>query len=126
MRTGLRAIQRRAGITFIYITHDQGEALTMSDRVAVMSDGVIDQFNDSTTIYDHPETAFVASFENYNTTIFTIVSDSTLTAVLANKVRYGIDSSISSFAVIIVVVTLVGAILYEFMRRRAARDRARP
>jgi spermidine/putrescine transport system ATP-binding protein len=43
MRTELRAIQQRVGITFIYITHDQGEALTMSDRVAVMSEGVIDQ-----------------------------------------------------------------------------------
>src|SRR3546814_19057219 len=41
MRTELRAIQQRVGITFIYITHDQGEALTMSDRIAVMSQGVI-------------------------------------------------------------------------------------
>ena len=64
--------------------------------------------------------SFLASFENYNTTIFTIVSDSTLTTVLASKVRYGINPSISSLAVIIVVVTLVGAIVYEFMRRREA------
>ncbi len=66
MRTELRAIQQRVGITFIYITHDQGEALTMSDRVAVMSAGVIEQMADSTTIYDHPETAFVASFVGEN------------------------------------------------------------
>lgn len=64
--------------------------------------------------------SFLASFENYNTTIFTIVSDSTLTTVLASKVRYGINPSISSLAVIIVVVTLLGAIAYEFMRRREA------
>jgi spermidine/putrescine transport system permease protein len=64
--------------------------------------------------------AFLASFENYNTTVFTIVSDSTLTTVLASKVRYGINPAISSLAVIIVVVTLVGAIVYEFMRRREA------
>ena len=70
MRTELRAIQKRVGITFIYITHDQGEALTMSDRVAVMSDGVIDQISDSTTIYDHPETAFVASFVGENNPFF--------------------------------------------------------
>ena len=70
MRTELRAIQKRVGITFIYITHDQGEALTMSDRVAVMSDGVIDQISDSTTIYDHPETAFVASFVGENNAFF--------------------------------------------------------
>lgn len=66
MRTELRAIQQRVGITFIYITHDQGEALTMSDRVAVMSDGVIQQIGDSKTIYDHPGTAFVASFVGEN------------------------------------------------------------
>ena len=66
MRTELRAIQQRVGITFIYITHDQGEALTMSDHVAVMSQGVIQQVADGNTIYDHPETAFVASFVGEN------------------------------------------------------------
>jgi spermidine/putrescine transport system ATP-binding protein len=66
MRTELRAIQQRVGITFIYITHDQGEALTMSDKVAVMREGVIEQVDDGTTIYDHPETAFVASFVGEN------------------------------------------------------------
>ena len=66
MRTELREIQRRVGITFIYITHDQGEALTMSDHVAVMKAGVIDQIADSRTIYDDPSTAFVASFVGEN------------------------------------------------------------
>ncbi len=70
MRGELRAIQRRVGITFIYITHDQGEALTMSDRVAVMRDGMIEQVGDSTSIYDHPETAFVASFVGENNAFF--------------------------------------------------------
>ena len=66
MRTELRAIQQRVGITFIYITHDQGEALTMSDNVAVMREGVIEQVGDGTTIYDHPTTSFVASFVGEN------------------------------------------------------------
>ena len=66
MRTELRAIQQRVGITFIYITHDQGEALTMSDNVAVMREGVIDQVGDGNTIYDRPESAFVASFVGEN------------------------------------------------------------
>jgi spermidine/putrescine transport system ATP-binding protein len=66
MRNELRAIQRRVGITFIYITHDQGEALTMSDRIAVMNDGVIQQVGDGKTIYDDPQTAFVASFVGEN------------------------------------------------------------
>jgi spermidine/putrescine transport system ATP-binding protein len=66
MRTELRAIQQRVGITFIYITHDQGEALTMSDRIAVMSAGIIQQIGDGTTIYDDPKTSFVASFVGEN------------------------------------------------------------
>ncbi|MET1027904.1 MAG: ABC transporter ATP-binding protein [Dongiaceae bacterium] len=66
MRNELRAIQKRVGITFIYITHDQGEALTMSDRVAVMNEGVIQQVGDAKSIYDDPATAFVASFVGEN------------------------------------------------------------
>ena len=66
MRTELRSIQRRVGITFIYITHDQGEALTMSDRVAVMSAGVIQQIGTGSNIYNDPATAFVASFVGEN------------------------------------------------------------
>jgi len=62
MRTELRAIQKRTGVTFIYITHDQGEALTMSDRVAVMSQGVVEQIATPEDIYEHPATAFVAGF----------------------------------------------------------------
>jgi spermidine/putrescine transport system ATP-binding protein len=66
MRTELRAIQQRVGLTFIYITHDQGEALTMSDHVAVMRQGVIEQVGDGKSIYDDPATAFVASFVGEN------------------------------------------------------------
>jgi spermidine/putrescine transport system ATP-binding protein len=66
MRNELRSIQQMVGITFIYITHDQGEALTMSDRVAVMSDGVIQQVADGRSVYDEPQTAFVASFVGEN------------------------------------------------------------
>lgn len=66
MRSELRSIQRLVGITFIYITHDQGEALTMSDRIAVMSDGVIQQIGDGQAVYDDPTTSFVASFVGEN------------------------------------------------------------
>ena len=61
---------------------------------------------------------FLASFENYNTTIFTIVSKSTLTTVLASKVRYGINPSISALAVLIIALTLIGAVYYEIIKRR--------
>ncbi|WP_280337885.1 ABC transporter ATP-binding protein [Salinicola acroporae] len=66
MRTELKAIQRKTGITFIYITHDQGEALTMSDRVAVMCDGCIQQVADPMTLYRQPRTDFVAGFVGEN------------------------------------------------------------
>jgi len=66
MRNELREIQKRVGITFIYITHDQGEALTMSDRIAVMNDGVIEQVGGGKAIYDEPSTTFVASFVGEN------------------------------------------------------------
>jgi spermidine/putrescine transport system permease protein len=69
--------------------------------------------------------AFLASFENYNTTVFTIVSESTLTTVLASKVRYGINPSISALAVVIVVLTLIGAVAHEvYKRREQAAERA--
>jgi spermidine/putrescine transport system ATP-binding protein len=66
MRNELRAIQQRVGITFIYITHDQGEALTMSDRVAVMNAGVIEQVGEGRSVYDNPRTGFVAAFVGEN------------------------------------------------------------
>ncbi|EWY42635.1 ABC transporter ATP-binding protein [Skermanella stibiiresistens SB22] len=62
MRSELRDIQKRTGVTFIYITHDQGEALTMSDRIGVMSRGVLQQVGDGRAVYDDPASAFVASF----------------------------------------------------------------
>src|SRR2546429_6440343 len=60
--TTLFRSQEQVGITFIYVTHDQGEALSMSDRVAVMSNGVIEQIDEPRAIYDRPLTPFVADF----------------------------------------------------------------
>ncbi len=75
MRNELRAIQKRVGITFIYITHDQGEALTMSDRIAVMNRGRIEQVGDGRDVYNAPRTAFVASFVGENNAIVGFVTD---------------------------------------------------
>jgi spermidine/putrescine transport system ATP-binding protein len=58
----LKQIQREVGITFVYVTHDQEEALTMSDRIAVMNRGVIEQVDDPETVYERPATTFVAGF----------------------------------------------------------------
>ena len=62
MQVELKRIQREVGITFIYVTHDQEEALAMSDRIGVMSDGVIQQLGEPEEIYEHPVKPFVAGF----------------------------------------------------------------
>ena len=62
--------------------------------------------------------AFLASFENYNTTVFSILSDQTLTTVIASKVRLGISPAISALALVIILLTLMLAIAYEVIRRR--------
>jgi putative spermidine/putrescine transport system ATP-binding protein len=62
MQIELKAIQKRVGITFIFVTHDQEEALTMSDRIAVFNQGKIEQFGTPSEIYEHPSTQFVAGF----------------------------------------------------------------
>lgn len=62
MRAELRALQKRTGVTFIYITHDQSEALAMSDRVAVMSAGLLQQVASPRELYENPATPFVARF----------------------------------------------------------------
>jgi spermidine/putrescine transport system ATP-binding protein len=62
MQLELKNLQRQLGITFIYVTHDQTEALTMSDRVVVMLNGVVEQIGRGEDIYDRPATRFVAGF----------------------------------------------------------------
>ncbi|HMQ92084.1 MAG TPA: ABC transporter ATP-binding protein [Amaricoccus sp.] len=62
LREEIRAIQRKLGITTIYVTHDQEEALAMSDRIVVMRDGIAEQIGDPFEIYNRPATRFVASF----------------------------------------------------------------
>jgi putative spermidine/putrescine transport system ATP-binding protein len=62
MQVELKAIQQRVGITFIFVTHDQEEALTMSDRIAVFNEGKIEQVGTPSEIYERPATPFVAGF----------------------------------------------------------------
>jgi spermidine/putrescine transport system ATP-binding protein len=62
MQVELKLLQRELGTTFIFVTHDQEEALSMSDRVAVMKDGRIEQIGTASSVYDAPESAFVAGF----------------------------------------------------------------
>ena len=62
MREELKQLQKETGITFVFVTHDQEEALAMSDRIAVMSDGEVQQIGGPTDIYEHPVNRFVADF----------------------------------------------------------------
>jgi spermidine/putrescine transport system ATP-binding protein len=62
LQVELKALQEKVGITFLYVTHDQEEALTMSDRIAVMSDGLIEQIGAPQEVYEEPASAYVADF----------------------------------------------------------------
>jgi spermidine/putrescine transport system ATP-binding protein len=62
MQLELKSLQHEVGITFVYVTHDQEEALTMSDRIAVMNEGMVKQVADPTTLYELPNNRFVANF----------------------------------------------------------------
>ena len=75
MQFEIKQIHARLGITFVYVTHDQTEALTMSDRIAVFYDGKIEQIATPTEIYDQPSTAFVASFMGENNFIAVTIAE---------------------------------------------------
>lgn len=62
MQLELKRLQRKLNITFIYVTHDQEEALTMSDRIAIMNEGILEQVGTPSEIYEHPASKFVATF----------------------------------------------------------------
>ncbi len=75
MQFELKNLQRKLGITFLYVTHDQEEALTMSDTIVVMSEGVIQQLGSPVDIYNEPENAFVARFIGESNIIDGIMKD---------------------------------------------------
>lgn len=69
----LRALQRKLGITVVYVTHDQDEAMSMSDRIAIMNHGVVEQLGNPRALYDQPETLFVSNFLGDNNTASAVV-----------------------------------------------------
>jgi spermidine/putrescine transport system ATP-binding protein len=75
MQVELKRIQREVGITFVYVTHDQEEALAMSDRIAVLHDGVVEQLGAPEDIYEHPVKAFVAGFIGISNLLAATVED---------------------------------------------------
>ena len=99
MQLELKRIQREVGITFVFVTHDQGEALTMSDRIAVMNEGHIEMVGTPEDIYDRPSSVFVASFigsANLLPGVVESVSGSSVTVRLSCGAV--VDSSGSDFA----------------------------
>jgi putative spermidine/putrescine transport system ATP-binding protein len=79
MQIELKSIQQRIGVTFIFVTHDQEEALTMSDRIAVFNSGRIEQVGTPAELYEHPESAFVAGFVG----VSNFVEDAVARAILS-------------------------------------------
>jgi spermidine/putrescine transport system ATP-binding protein len=86
MQIELKRLQEAVGITFIYVTHDQEEAMSMSDRIAVMKDGRIEQLDVPLAIYDRPATAFVADFIGDMNFL-----DGTVTAIADGRATIGVD-----------------------------------
>lgn len=85
MQIELKALQRELGITFIFVTHDQEEALTLSDRVAVFNNGQIEQIGTPQELYDSPKSAFVAGF----------VGTSNIFSATEAKAMFGVDRAVS-------------------------------
>jgi putative spermidine/putrescine transport system ATP-binding protein len=75
MQYEIRHIHERLGITVVYVTHDQGEALTMSDRIAVFNDGVVQQVSAPDELYERPQNSFVAKFIGENNRLHGVVED---------------------------------------------------
>ncbi len=87
MQVELKGLQQQLGITFIYVTHDQGEALSMSDRIAVFNQGKIEQLGSPTEVYDCPSTAFVAGFVGIANVLDASVSEKTMGAKASHSLR---------------------------------------
>jgi spermidine/putrescine transport system ATP-binding protein len=86
----LKRIQREVGITFVYVTHDQEEALTMSDRIAVMNRGNIEQISDPEDVYERPATTFVAGFIGVSNLMPGVVEDAA-----SGRTRVRLDAGVS-------------------------------
>jgi spermidine/putrescine transport system ATP-binding protein len=96
MREELKQLQRETGITFVFVTHDQEEALAMSDRIAVMSDGEVQQIGGPTDIYEHPINRFVADFigdTNFLEGEIVEINDDLVTCKIGSESLYKAENS---------------------------------
>ena len=111
MQLELKDLQNRVGITFIYVTHDQEEALTMSDRIGVMSEGRLLQVGNSEDIYENPESRFVADFIGDINLVRANVTGSGV-AKLDNGVEIGIQDDHRSSGEVILAIRPERLVLY--------------
>ncbi len=96
LRREIRAIQQRLGITTIFVTHDQEEALSISDRVVVMNNGLADQIGTPFEIYNHPTTRFVAEFVGTLNTFEVTVTDPDVGAVMLGTTPLVLNRTIAA------------------------------
>ncbi len=86
----LKSIQEQFGITFVYVTHDQEEALTMSDRIAVMSSGHVEQVATPSEMYEEPQTVFVADFLGVSNLMMVTVEEGEQGAAVRDSVEFAL------------------------------------
>ncbi len=91
MQLELKNLQKKLGITFVYVTHDQEEALTMSDRIAVMNQGYLDQLGTPEQVYEKPATKFVADFIGESN-----IFEATITEIKEGKASIGLEVGYAS------------------------------
>lgn len=106
MQIELKEIQRSVGITFIFVTHDQEEALTMADRIAVFKDGKIIQVGSAKEIYESPNNTFVASFVGISNLIH---KNGKTISIRPEKIKFGNQFNVQSNGVV-TAVTFLGAL----------------
>ncbi len=108
MRLEIRALQQRVGITAVYVTHDQGEAMTLSDRIAIMSAGRIEQVGAPREVYESPATRFVADFIGRATFLHARVIAAGASGMdvelLGRRVRAPADDALAAGSQIVVMV----------------------
>ncbi|MBJ7340252.1 ABC transporter ATP-binding protein [Mycolicibacterium sp.] len=103
----LRAVQREVGITFVYVTHDQEEALTMSDQIAVLADGRVEQVGPPQEIYSSPATTFVAGFLGaaniFDADVLEVSDTSAICSTLGTRLGAVVDRAVPRGAAAIVI-----------------------
>ena len=110
MQTELKTLQRELGISFVFVTHDQEEALTMSDRVAVMHEGRLAQVGAPDVVYERPGNRFVADFIGQTNLLDATVADAS-TVCLTNGTRLGVHTTLPAGTAVSVLLRPERAVL---------------